>query len=232
MKKKIAFALTALSALPALAMAADSGFATTLSVDELEYIRQSDDGSVAWSAAAMAGTEFTGLWLVSEGGRANGRMEAHELRTYLSHALSPDWTVTVGWRGDLHPDPTRHWLSLGFEAVGPFAVDTEVLLFVSDDNRSGLRLTLTKELMLTRHWQLVPEIEFALHGHNDEHTGTGSGLSTFAAAARLVYEVTPQFSPYLGLSWGKSYGQTAAYLRDEGEDISGGQVLLGITFWF
>lgn len=231
MKKHLATALIALAGTQAMAMEEGGGLVTAFMVDELEYVRQSGDNPMAWSAAFMAGTELNQFWLVSEGERVKGSIEGHELRSYFAHGIYPKWNLTVGWRGDVHPDPERNWFMVGFEGEAPFFVETEVLFFAGSESRSGMRVTLEKEMMLTQRWQLVPEVEFEVHGHNDEETGTGSGLSSVGAAVRLAYEVTPRFTPYLGLSWGRSYGQTADYLREEGEDIDGGQVLLGIKFW-
>ncbi|HLS97529.1 MAG: copper resistance protein B [Porticoccaceae bacterium] len=231
MKRKLVASLLALACFEAFAMEKTESLYGALMVDEFETSRESGDDATAWDIAAMVGNELNKLWILSEGERVEDSMESHELRAYASRAVSPRWNLVAGWRGDIHPDPERNWFMVGLEGVAPFFVETKVLLFAGSENRSGLRVSLEKEMMLTQRWQLVPEVEFEVHGHNDEETGTGSGLSSFEASLRLGYEVTPRFLPYVGVSWGKGFGQTADYLREEGEDTESSMIMFGVRFW-
>ena len=52
------------------------------------------------------------------------------------------------------------------------------------------------------------------------------------AGLRLRYEFRKEFAPYVGVSWLRSFGQTAALRRGEGEDRSIFQLVAGIRMWF
>jgi len=71
-----------------------------------------------------------------------------------------------------------------------------------------------------------------LHGRNDEARGVGSGLSDASVGLRLRYEISRQFAPYVGVSWGRAYGNTADLLRADDEDVSEAKLVAGIRFWF
>ena len=192
-----------------------------LLVDELEIQERSDGSAQAWDVAAMARRDLDSLWLVSEGRRSAGRADDHELRAYASRAVAPYWDLTLGWRGDLGPGPERHWLAAGIHGTAPFHIDTEMTFFVGDEGRSGLRIKLARELMVTQRWQLLPQLSANFHGHNDPARGVEAGLSDLEADVRLAYRVTPGVRPYIGLGWRRSYGDSE----------EGGQVMVGIRFW-
>ena len=79
---------------------------------------------------------------------------------------------------------------------------------------------------------LTPEIEVNLYGKNDEDLGIGSGLSDIEAGLRLRYEIRREFAPYIGINWNKSFGNTADFAREEGEDTDDLQWVIGIRAWF
>jgi copper resistance protein B len=49
---------------------------------------------------------------------------------------------------------------------------------------------------------------------------------------RLRYEIRREFAPYIGVNWSKSFGKTADFAKNEGEDTSDVQFVLGIRAWF
>lgn len=71
-----------------------------------------------------------------------------------------------------------------------------------------------------------------IFGKDDEVTGTGKGLADIKTGLRLRYELNREFAPYIGINWGKKYGNTATFASAEGEDIEDSQVVVGVRFWF
>jgi len=55
----------------------------------------------------------------------------------------------------------------------------------------------------------------------------GSGLSSIEAGLRLRYELKREFAPYIGVTWGKTFGNTQDYTPVNETDF-----LLGVRFWF
>ncbi|PTT92420.1 copper resistance protein CopB, partial [Pseudomonas sp. HMWF005] len=49
---------------------------------------------------------------------------------------------------------------------------------------------------------------------------------------RLRYEIRREFAPYIGVTWNRTYGNTADYAREEGEDRSEARLVLGVRMWF
>lgn len=71
-----------------------------------------------------------------------------------------------------------------------------------------------------------------LYSEDDEKVGIGSGLSDMELGLWLPYEIRREFAPYIGINWSKSFGQTADYTEEEGEDTSDVQFVLGFRSWF
>ena len=201
-------------------------------IDELEYRLQSGENPLAWSVAVPVGAEKHQLWLISEGDSTRGAVGSNEIRALYSVRMSPDWRLNMGWRGDVKPGPKRNWVLLGLEGEGPFQIEGAVSLIAGKNLGSGLRLELERAFELAPRWSLTPEIKLNLHSRNDPTTGAGSGLSTGEAGLRMAYELSPNFVPYLGIIWERSYGQTAHFARKKGAGGSATHVLAGISLQF
>jgi copper resistance protein B len=48
----------------------------------------------------------------------------------------------------------------------------------------------------------------------------------------LRYEIRREFAPYIGVTWNRTYGKTADYAKDEGEDRSEARLVVGVRLWF
>ena len=88
------------------------------------------------------------------------------------------------------------------------------------------------DLRLTQQWILSPEAELEWHSKDDVEREIGSGFSEFELGLRLRYEIRRGFAPYLGVNWERKLGDTADIARDNGEDTSEFQVVLGVRAWF
>lgn len=60
----------------------------------------------------------------------------------------------------------------------------------------------------------------------------GSGLSDSEVGLRLRYEIRREFAPYVGVTWSRSYGKSADYARQEGEERSELRWVVGVRLWF
>lgn len=234
MKKNIFLLLFALIA-PGVTFASgmnDDPVLTMLLIDQFE-IRTGDGSSpVAWDAEAWIGKDLNKLWLKTDGEYREDQAEDVELQILYSRAIAPYWDLQVGWRGDLNPSPERHWLAVDMKGLAPYFFDIDAALFIGDSGRTAARLKAEYELMLTQRLILVPKIELNLYGKDDPATRTGSGLADIEAGLRLRYEIRREFAPYIGLNWTHLYGETADYVREQGEDTDDFRFVLGVHAWF
>jgi len=209
---------------------AESQPSLSFSFDEFEYHR--DDETIAWAGTLALESGSHQFSIDSEGERSDDGIEGHELRAYYSRGISPEVTINLGWRGDLKLGPRQDWLLLGFSREIVFEIESDVSLFAASGGDLALRLEMARDFIIAPSLLLTPELKANFHSYDDIETGTGSGLSEFELGLRLAYEISPSFSPYLGLLWSKPYGNTADFARPEGEHEGNAQFLAGFRFQF
>ena len=211
---------------------ADDPLLTMVNIDQLEITDVGDNNNTAWQAQAWLGKDLNKVWFKAEGEVVDNKLEEAEFQLLYSRAIAPYWDAQIGWRHDSKPTPNRDWLAIGVQGLAPYFFETDVALFVGEGGNVGLRTEFEYELLLSQKWILSPEIEANFFSKNDGDVQTGSGLSDLSAGLRLRYEIKREFAPYLGVEWKKSFGTTADYLREHGEDRSDVQWVLGIKAWF
>jgi len=210
----------------------DSGVNSLLLINQLEWQGGDGAGALNWDIKGWVGGDIDRLWLRSEGERSAGRTESAEVQALWGHAISPWWDLVGGVRHDFKPGDGQTWAAFGAQGMALYNFEAEATLFVGEAGRTAARLEGDYDILLTNRLILQPTAELNLYGRNDPPRGVGSGLSDSELGLRLRYEVRREFAPYVGVSWNRSYGQTAQYARDEGEDISQWRWVVGVRLWF
>ena len=233
MMKKTITALMAIGlSTTAFAGGADDPLLYKVMIDKLEVRNTDGPNPLVLDADAWIGKDLNKFWFKTEVEHVDGDMEEAEVQFLYSRAIAPFWDFQVGWRQDIKPEPDRDFLALGFKGLAPYLFEVDAGLFIGESGQVGARLDAEYEYMFTQKLILSPEIEVHIYSKNDETVGVGSGLSDMELGLRLRYEVRREFAPYIGVNWTKKFGQTADFARDEGEDTSDVQIVVGIRAWF
>lgn len=210
----------------------DSAINSLLLINQLEWQGGGGDGALKWDIKGWVGGDIDRLWLRSEGERSAGRTENAEVQALWGHAISPWWDWVGGVRQDFKPGDGQTWAAFGAQGMALYNLEVEATLFVGEAGRTAARLEGDYDILLTNRLILQPTAEFNFYGRNDPQRDIGSGLSDSELGLRLRYEVRREFAPYVGVTWNRSYGQTAQYARDEGEDTSQVRWVVGVRLWF
>lgn len=210
----------------------DSGIHSLLLINQLEWQGGEGDGALNWDIKGWVGGDIDRLWLRSEGERSAGRTESAEVQALWGHAISPWWDLVGGVRQDFIPGDGQTWAAFGAQGMALYNFEAEATVFVGEAGRTAARLEGDYDILLTNRLILQPTAELNFYGRNDPQRGVGSGLSDSELGLRLRYEVRREFAPYVGVTWNRSYGQTAQYARDEGEDTRQLRWVVGVRLWF
>jgi copper resistance protein B len=235
MKNKLTYAFVGCVLSTSLfAAGADDPIVTKVMIDQLETRITDGYDPLVLEAQAWIGKDLNKFVIKADVEQVNGETEELELQALYSKAIDVYWDLQIGVRQDrnLNPTPNRDWLAIGFQGVAPYWFEIDTALFFGEDSQVGLRFSAEYEWMITQQWVLSPEIEFNIHSKDDEATGTGSGLSDTQLGIRLRYEIKREFAPYIGINWNKKYGNTAAFAKNDGEEVSDTQLVLGVRAWF
>ena len=87
--------------------------------------------------------------------------------------------------------------------------------------RETARFEAEYDQRITNKLILQPLVEFDLAAQDVPELGIGSGLSSAEVGVRLRYEFVPEFAPYVGVEYERSFGDTADFARAAGEDVGG-----------
>ncbi|WP_065259435.1 copper resistance protein B [Pseudomonas bananamidigenes] len=210
----------------------DSALNTYFLADKLEWQNADDASTLAWDVSGWIGGDIDRLWLRSEGERSNGKTEDAEIQALWGHAISPWWEVVSGVRQDFKPGAPQTWAAFGVQGMALYNFEAEATAFLGENGQSAVRLEGDYDILLTNRLILQPTAELNVYGKNDPQRGLGSGLANTEAGLRLRYEIRREFAPYIGVTWNRTYGNTADYAREEGEDRSEARLVLGVRMWF
>lgn len=209
----------------------DSGVNSMLLINQLEW--QGGDGNArSWDIKGWVGGDIDRLWLRSEGERSAGRTESAEAQALWGHAIGPWWDVVGGVRQNFKPGDSQTWAAFGVQGMALYNFEAEATLFVGESGHTAARLEGDYDILLTNRLILQPTAELNFYAQNDPQRGVGSGLAESELGLRLRYEIRREFAPYVGVSWNRTYGQTAQYARDDDEDVNQLRWVVGVRLWF
>ncbi|HEY9035173.1 MAG TPA: copper resistance protein B [Pseudomonadales bacterium] len=211
---------------------ADEQLFWAVSVDRLEYANGDGNSFATYDTTAWIGNSYDRMVFSAEGDVDAGNVIDSQTQLVWSHAISSFWDVQLGASNSNGDVPDRNWLVLGVEGQTPYWIDVEVTTYWGENGRAWLQLQAEYDLSITQQWALQPRMEVDFFGQNDPSIVIGSGLSTVTAGLRLRYEFSSQFAPYVGVEWVGFYGNTADYVRANGDDARETQWVAGVRFWF
>lgn len=185
-----------------------------------------------WEGEAWTG-DFNRFVLRSKGeGVFRQGIENAQLEALYSRALDPWWNVQVGLRQDIRPTPARTHAMIGIEGLAPYKFGVMAAAYLSDKGQITATLEASVDERLTQHLILQPRLEFAFSAQDMPAQRLGDSLTTAELGLRLRYEITRQFAPYIGVSWGWAMGKTAQYRRADGQAPQQRSFVIGIRSWF
>lgn len=201
--------------------------------DRLEYRMQDGRDGYEWDAEGWYGGDYNKFWVKTEGeSRFDERVERAEVQAVYSRAIDPWFNFQAGVRHDFRPDPERTHLVLGIQGLAPYWFEIDGSLFLSDEGDLTARFEAEYDQRITNKLTLQPVAEINVAAHDVPELGIGSGLSSIEAGLRLRYEFVPEFAPYVGVTYERTFSDTADLARAAGEDVGRWSALLGFRSWF
>ena len=204
-------------------------------VDELEWHGGRSVSGGHWDIDGWVGGDHDRLWLraeaVGESGHGDGPF--HELNAHVlwGRPLSRWWTGVAGARIDSRPGDPQAWAAFGLQGLAPYRIQVELTGYLGGDGRSQLRADAAHDLRLTRRLVAQTRLEALLAGKADDLRGIGKGLAGTDFGIRVRYEIRRDLAPYLGVTWHRAYGDTAAHERAHGSPVTTGRVVVGVRLW-
>lgn len=202
-------------------------------VDELEFASGNEGQGVGWSVLLTNGTDDSKFWLRSQGLK-NGRERIDpesSVEALWWHSKGPYWGTLLGVRQDIGKGATT-WLAGGIEGFTPYWFDVQLTGYVGTDGRLAARAKASYEILVTNRLIVTPQFETNLYSKRSIDREQGSGFSNVELSARVRYEISRKFAPYVGYVWERSLGGTADFRRARGADADEHRFLVGLRMWW
>ena len=181
---------------------------------------------------AWYGGDINKLWTKAEiEGPWGKKLEHAEVQALWSHAIGPFFDLQTGVRYDPQPGPNRSHLVLGIEGLAPYWWEVEGAVFLSNKGEVTARAEGEYDLRITQKLIVQPRAEVNLALQDVPELAIGSGLTNASLGLRLRYQFSPLCAPYIGIEYERAFGDTRRFLRAEGDDPGGFNLIAGVRFW-
>ena len=207
-----------------------------IQMEELEHrLGEGEDRAAVWNGDAFVGTDELKLrWLGQ--GEYNTRtdtLERMENRIVLQKPVSDFFDVKAGARLDSPDGPDRWFGVIGVTGLAKQWFEIDADLFVSETGDASARLDVEYELLLTNRLILTPSADIDVAFSEDKEIGVGSGLNGIEIGLRLSYDLVDRaVSPYIGIVYERTFGDTAGFAKAEGEDAAAWFAVIGTKLMF
>lgn len=200
-----------------------------LSVDKLEWRADADLALI--EGEAWLGKDIDKLLLTFDAEREDGGDEHWQGELLYSRAISPYFQFLAGASLERAGGAQQGGLILSLRGTAPYFIEVEANLRARGNQRA-VELVLGRELLLTQHLLLEPELELGAYSNRDEAFGRGQGLAEASFHLPLKYAFRRELMAYVALVWTREFGATAAMADAEGEGRQDVQLALGLSFWW
>lgn len=215
----------------------DNALQNFLLFDLFEFQHGANVNAARWDVLGWLGGDTERIWFKSEG-RYNGILRAGEMDVQVLYGrlISPFIDFQAGFRYEqqLSWDNGlgRPQAVVGVQGLVPYGMEAELAIFVSQNGDVSGRATLAQDFLLTQRLILQPRFEINGAVQSATQYGVGAGVNDIEVGIRLRYEIVREVAPYVGVSWLKSFGETANLRSAAGENTSVFQLVAGIRMWF
>ena len=219
----------------------DSATRGYLLIDQLEHTTSrysggnEKDDALRFNTAGWIGGDYQRVWLYTEGTKPYGeKLEDADVQLLYGRLVAPFWDVQAGVRyfKPLSDGPGRTYAVFGVQGLAPYRFEVQAATFLSERGDVSARAELEYELLLTERWILQPRFATNVALQEVSEQAIGRGVNELELGLRLRYEIRREFAPYVGVSWQKSYGETADFVRTRRDDVQGWSLVAGVRAWF
>lgn len=234
------------TAMPPMAggMGMDRVIRTFILAQQIEVHANAAERPVDFEIVSWIGGDYRRIFLRLQGEQSTlafggGSLQADAL---MGRLISPFWSIVGGARVDTRPRTrrsavpsegrlTRGMFAFGLLGLAPGWFEMEPTLFVSDKGDLSFEFESSLDLLVTQRLILQPWLEVDAAAQAVPEIGVRSGLNDVEIGGRVRYEVRRKFAPYIGVSWLRRTGQTAASAHDATRVTSGGTITAGVRMW-
>ncbi|MEE9273346.1 MAG: copper resistance protein B [Robiginitomaculum sp.] len=201
--------------------------------DRLETQITNGEDAFVWDMQSWHGTDENKLWIKTEGEYSfdADKVEDANVQALWSKPISPFWDMQAGLRYDFAPKGRTHAV-LGVQGLAPYWFEVDATAFLSTKGDVTARIEAEYDFTLTQRLMLQPRAEVEFSAQDIKDLNLGAGLTNLVLGLRLRYDLKREFSPYMGVEWQQTLGETASMAKTSGNARDKAVFLAGIRAWY
>jgi copper resistance protein B len=161
------------------------------------------------------------------------RFETLSNQLALQTPISDFWDIKGGVRYTSPKGPNRWYGVVGLSGLAPQWIEIDTHLYLSDEGNFSADLDAEYQLLLTNYLILTSSATVDVAFSSDPAIGVGTGVNSVEAGLRLSYDVWDRIlSPYIGVVYERKFGETADFVKAEGEDADIWYAVIGAKIMF
>jgi copper resistance protein B len=199
--------------------------------DQVEW-QTAEAGGLNVDSTAWIGGDRSRLWLRAEGASDETRVSEAQAHVLFGRQFARWWDLVGGVRHDFRPGDAQTWAAIGVQGLAPYWFEIQATAYLGGGGRAQARIEIEYDLLLTNRLIVQPLLEVEVASASDPARGSGAGITTSDLGLRLRYEVRRELAPYVGVTWLRQHGETAALARQTGRPDGTTRFVAGLRGWF
>lgn len=204
--------------------------------DLFEFSPKGKDSNFRWDTEGWYGGDFNRIWFKSEGETSTVEKDySADFQVLYGRFIKTYYDFQIGGRVQTNSfrggNATRFQGVIGVEGFVPYKYEIEAAAFIDPKGNVSGRFTASRDYLITQRLILQPRFETNLAIQKVERFKTGKGLNDIELGFRLRYAIRREFAPYIGISYERSFFETADLVRADGGSPAQLRFVMGVRMW-
>lgn len=195
-------------------------------------LNQHGDSSISSELKSWIGTDENKVFLKAELEKEESSSPDRYISILYSRNIANFWDAQAGvrYRDQAAQFQSKEHLDavFGLHGLAPYFFETDVSLYIGEQQYVSLKLETERDLLLTQKLILKPYFKADVVLSDQSEDAEKKGVSTLKSGLQTRYEINKKVMPFIDLAYHYKHGQDAQEKTSEREWLYGA----GMTFKF
>ncbi|TCB49626.1 copper resistance protein B [Acinetobacter sp. ANC 4779] len=178
---------------------------------ESKWLRNDDgEGILKSKFETRIGADENKVFIKVQADQAESQQAEYDAKVLYSHMVSDFWDVQAGLgylnNQNREVDSEQIGVVLGIHGLAPYFFETDVYLYVGQDQQMSFMLETERDLLLTQKLILKPYLDLNVIFSDNSNYAKKLGLSIAQLGLETRYEINKKVMPFVDVAYGYNKG--------------------------